>query len=71
MNTVQNEGFIIKSIKTVSRYITQVEKPNKKISLTEKFVWCGIAVFAYLVMGQIPLYGVTDAPQFDFLALHV
>jgi protein transport protein SEC61 subunit alpha len=68
MNTVQNEGFIRKSIKTISRYIPQVEKPKKKISLTEKFVWCGIAVFAYLVMGQVPLYGVTDSPQFDFLA---
>src|SRR5215211_8582351 len=68
MNTVQNEGFIRKSIKTISRYIPQVEKPKKKISLTEKFVWCAIAVFAYLVMGQIPLYGVTDDPQFDFLA---
>jgi protein transport protein SEC61 subunit alpha len=22
----------------------------------------------YLVMGQIPLYGVTDDPRFDFLA---
>src|SRR5215203_3048218 len=68
MNTVQNEGFIRKSIKTISRYIPQVEKPKKKISLTEKFVWCAIAVFAYLVMGQVPLYGVTDSPQFDFLA---
>ena len=68
MNTVQNEGIIRKTIKAISRYIPQVEKPKKKISLTEKFVWCGIAVFAYLVMGQIPLYGVTDSPQFDFLA---
>ena len=69
MNTVHsNEGIIRKTIKAISRYIPQVEKPKKKISLTEKFVWCGIAVFAYLVMGQIPLYGVTDSPQFDFLA---
>src|ERR687897_1919071 len=68
MNTVQNEGIIRKSVKTISRYIPQVEKPKKKITLTEKFVWCGIAVFAYLVMGQVPLYGVTDEPQFDFLA---
>lgn len=68
MSTIQNEGFIRKTVKTVSRYIPQVEKPKKKITLTEKFVWCGIAVFAYLVMGQIPLYGVTDEPQFDFLA---
>ncbi|MDR4510606.1 MAG: preprotein translocase subunit SecY [Nitrososphaeraceae archaeon] len=68
MSTIQNEGFIRKTIKTISKYIPQVEKPKKKITLTEKFVWCGIAVFAYLVMGQIPLYGVTDEPQFDFLA---
>jgi preprotein translocase SecY subunit len=45
-----------------------VEKPKKKIGLSEKFIWCGIALFAYLVMGQIPLYGVTDSPKFDFLA---
>src|SRR5215217_5549524 len=68
MSTIQNEGFVRKTIKIVSRYIPQVEKPKKKISLTEKFVWCGIAVFAYLIMGQIPLYGVTSDPKFDFLA---
>src|ERR671935_896417 len=68
MSTVQNESAFRRVIKSASRYIPQVEKPKKKISLTEKFIWCGIALFAYLVMGQIPLYGVTDSPQFDFLA---
>jgi protein transport protein SEC61 subunit alpha len=55
-------------IKTISVYVPQVPKPKKKISLTEKFVWTGIALFAYLIMAQIPLYGVTDDPRFDFLA---
>jgi preprotein translocase SecY subunit len=68
MSTVQNEGIVRTVIKKVSAYIPQVEKPKKKIGLSEKFIWCGIALFAYLVMGQIPLYGVTDSPQFDFLA---
>src|SRR5918911_1941015 len=68
MNTSQSESAFRRVVKTASRYIPQVEKPKKKISLTEKFVWCGIALFAYLIMGQIPLYGVTDDPQFDFLA---
>jgi protein transport protein SEC61 subunit alpha len=68
MKTSQSEGAFRRVVKTVSRYVPQVEKPKKKISLTEKFVWCGIAVFAYLIMGQIPLYGVTDDPAFDFLA---
>lgn len=68
MSTVHNESIVRSFVKTVSSYIPQVEKPKKKIGLSEKFIWCGIALFAYLVMGQIPLYGVTDSPKFDFLA---
>jgi preprotein translocase SecY subunit len=68
MSTVHNESLVRSFVKTVSGYIPQVEKPKKKIGLSEKFIWCGIALFAYLVMGQIPLYGVTDSPKFDFLA---
>src|ERR671918_1098888 len=68
MNTSQSESPFRRVVKTASRYIPQVEKPKKKLTLTEKFVWCGIALFIYLIMGQIPLYGVTDDPAFDFLA---
>ncbi|HJT49543.1 MAG TPA: preprotein translocase subunit SecY [Nitrososphaeraceae archaeon] len=68
MNKSDNESPIRAIIKKVSGYIPQVEKPKKKITLTEKFVWSGIALFAYLIMGQIPLYGVTSDPKFDFLA---
>src|ERR671931_1146648 len=68
MNKSDSESPIRAIIKKVSGYIPQVPKPKKKISLTEKFVWTGIALFAYLIMGQIPLFGVTDGPKFDFLA---
>ncbi|MGI0016561.1 MAG: preprotein translocase subunit SecY, partial [Nitrososphaera sp.] len=64
----QSEHGLRRIIKSVSVYVPQVPKPKRKISLTEKFVWTGIALLAYLVMGQIPLYGVTDDPRFDFLA---
>jgi preprotein translocase subunit SecY len=63
-----SESIFRRVIKRVSTYIPQVEKPKKKLTLTEKFVWCGIALFIYLIMGQVPLYGVTDDPAFDFLA---
>lgn len=68
MSTTQNESILRRVIKTASAYVPQVPKPKKKITLTEKFVWTGIALFAYLIMGQIPLYGVTEDPRFDFLA---
>src|SRR5919109_1338396 len=68
MKTTQSESIIRRGVKTISRYVPQVEKPKKKIQLSEKLIWSGIAVLLYLVMGQIPLYGVTDDPKFDFLA---
>ena len=67
-SATQSEHGLRRIIKTASAYVPQVPKPKRKISLTEKFVWTGIALLAYLVMGQIPLYGVTDDPKFDFLA---
>src|SRR5881409_1965853 len=67
MNTTDSESVLRRVIKKISGYIPQVEKPKKKITLTEKFVWSGIALLAYLVMGQIPLFGVTNSPKFDFL----
>ncbi len=66
-STTTSEHGLRRVIKTVSAYVPQVPKPKKKISLSEKFVWTGIALFAYLIMGQIPLYGVTEDPKFDFL----
>src|SRR5919199_1212201 len=66
-STTTSEGLFRRSIRTISNYVPQVPKPKKKISLAEKFVWTGIALFAYLIMGQIPLYGVTSDPKFDFL----
>ena len=67
-STTTTESLVRRFVKTASVYVPQVPKPKKKISLAEKFVWSGIALFAYLIMGQIPLYGVTDDPRFDFLA---
>ena len=67
-STTTTENPVRRFIKTASAYVPQVPKPKRKISLAEKFVWTGVALVAYLVMGQIPLYGVTDDPRFDFLA---
>jgi protein transport protein SEC61 subunit alpha len=64
----EQTSFLRSTVKSLSQYIPQVPKPKRKISLTEKFVWTGIALFAYIIMAQIPLYGVTDDPRFDFLA---
>lgn len=51
-------------VKKISTYVPQIPKPKRKLSLTEKFMWSGIALLLYMVMGQIPLFGAPTG-QFD------
>ena len=60
-------NLLQKIIKKAEIYIPQVPKPKKKLSLQVRLMWCGLALFIYMIMGQTPLYGATT-PQFDFLA---
>lgn len=60
-------GFLRTIISKVSTYIPQIPKPKKKIPLHVRLLWCGLALFIYMIMGQTPLYGATT-PAFDFLA---
>ena len=64
------EGTVTNIIRQVvfkaEPYIPQVPKPKKKIPLSTRLLWCGIALLIYMVMAQTPLFGAT-APEFDFL----
>ncbi len=60
-------SFLKKIITKAEVYIPQVPKPKKKLSLQVRLMWCGLALFIYMIMAQTPLYGAT-IPAFDFLA---
>ncbi len=64
------EGSLTTTIRKIvfkaEPYIPQVPKPKKKIPLSMRLLWCGVALLIYMVMGQTPLFGATT-PEFDFL----
>src|ERR1044072_4526254 len=68
MGSLLSGGLFRTVVKTLSPFIPQVEKPKKKITLTNKLLWTGIALLIYLVMGQVPLFGVNVDPANDPLA---
>jgi preprotein translocase subunit SecY len=49
-------------IDKTSKYLPQIPKPKKKLTLTQRFAWCGLALLVYLIMGQVPLYGAPTSP---------
>ncbi|MEM0358730.1 MAG: preprotein translocase subunit SecY [Candidatus Hadarchaeales archaeon] len=55
--------------KPVLRFLPEVEVPKRHVSFREKFLWSALALLLFLVMTQIPLYGVEKPIQSFFGAL--
>jgi preprotein translocase SecY subunit len=68
MGSLLSGGLFRTVVKKVSPFIPQVEKPKKKITLTNKLILTGIALLIYFVMGQVPLFGTNVDPATDPLA---
>ncbi len=49
----------------ITRYLPEIVKPKRKISLKEKFLWTALALAIYLVMAEIPLLGVPTSSGYD------
>ena len=54
------------ALQPIVRLLPEVEVPKRHISFKEKFMWCGLALVLFLVMCQVPLYGV-GRPRESFL----
>lgn len=50
-------------LEPVIRKLPEVEIPKRHISFKEKFIWSGLALIVFLIMTQIPLYGMTGPAQ--------
>ncbi|MCS7136439.1 MAG: preprotein translocase subunit SecY [Nitrososphaerota archaeon] len=61
-----------KFIESISRFMPEVAKPTRRVSLAEKLVWTTLAMLIYLIMGEVYLYGVprTQITEHIFI-LHV
>jgi preprotein translocase subunit SecY/protein transport protein SEC61 subunit alpha len=51
-------GRFLRMFKPLSRFMPEVGAPERKVSFNEKLFWTGIALTIYLIMCEVPLYGV-------------
>lgn len=49
---------VLEALASVSKYIPAVDKPARRPPLPTRLMWTGVAVLLYLIMSEIPLYGV-------------
>ncbi|KYH40469.1 MAG: preprotein translocase subunit SecY [Candidatus Bathyarchaeota archaeon B26-2] len=51
-------GRFLKVFEPISRFIPEVRSPERRVRFTEKILWTAVALILYLVMAEVPLYGV-------------
>jgi len=66
-------GRFLSAFKPLSRFTPEVSPPQRKVGFNEKIFWTGLALVLYLIMTEVPLYGITvSTAQGDpFLYLRV
>ena len=64
-------GRFLSLFKPIGRVLPEIKKPERKVSFNEKLFWTGLVLVIYLVMAQIPLYGVSASVQSSFSSLRV
>jgi protein transport protein SEC61 subunit alpha len=48
------------------RVMPEIKNPQREVSFKEKFVWTAVVLVIYLIMSNIPLYGVDLQESTDY-----
>src|SRR3972149_5852953 len=64
-------GRFLSLFKPIGRVLPEIKKPERKVSFNEKIFWTALVLIIYLVMSEVPLYGIPKSAQDEFSALRV
>jgi len=64
-------GRFLRMFKPLSRFVPEVGPPERRVGFNEKLFWTAIALVLYLVMSEIPLYGVAAGESPELAPLRV
>ncbi|MBS7643326.1 preprotein translocase subunit SecY [Candidatus Bathyarchaeota archaeon] len=51
-------GRFLDAFKPIARFMPEVKPPVRKVGFSEKLFWTGLVLVIYLVMCEVPLYGI-------------
>ncbi|MBN1245353.1 preprotein translocase subunit SecY [Candidatus Bathyarchaeota archaeon] len=64
-------GRFLSLFRPLARVLPEIKVPERKVGFNEKIFWTALVLIVYLVMTEIPLYGIETAVQEQFGALRV
>jgi preprotein translocase SecY subunit len=64
-------GRFLSIFKPIARIIPEVKMPERRIRFNEKLFWTAVVLIVFLVMSEVPLYGVQTSALGELAALRV
>ena len=64
-------GRFLGMFSPLSRFVPEISPPKRSVSFNEKLFWTAMALAIYLIMSEIPLYGIPAGQGWDLTALRV
>jgi len=64
-------GRFLSLFKPVGRVLPEIKVPERKVSFNEKIFWTALVLVVFLVMTEVPLYGIPSSASDQFSALRV
>ena len=64
-------GRFLSLFKPIGRVLPEIKKPERKVSFNEKIFWTGLVLVIFLVMTEVPLYGIATSAADQFGSLRV
>lgn len=58
-------GRVLDFFKPFEAYLPDVIAPQRKVPYNQKMIWTGVSLLIFLVLGQIPLYGIVSSETSD------
>jgi len=64
-------GRFLNLFKPIGRILPEIKVPERKVKFNEKIFWTALVLIVFLVMSEIPLYGIAATTGDSFAALRV
>jgi preprotein translocase SecY subunit len=64
-------GRFLNLFKPIGRILPEIKVPERKVKFNEKIFWTALVLIIYLVMSEIPLFGISGTVQDQFGSLRV
>lgn len=59
-------GKFLKFFAPFVKAIPEIKNPQREVSFKEKFIWTAVVLIVYLIMSNIPLYGIKIEDSTDY-----